>query len=301
VKAVVDAYDGDVIFYTVDEEDPVLQTYTKMFPDLFVEKSKIPAELWEHFRYPLDYFKIQAQMYLSYHMSQPEVFYNREDMWLFPKEIYEGNEEQMDPYYTIMQLNDEKEEFLLILPFTPVSKNNMIAWMAARSDAENYGKLILYEFPKKELIYGPMQIEARIDQDPKISEVLTLWNQQGSSVIRGNLLVIPLKNSILYVEPLYLQSEQSKMPELKRVIAAYNNAIVMEDTLEEALNVVFGLQKNPSRTNGLENLDANSLVKEAVRSFEAGRTALKNGDWSGYGAKQKELESILRDLEKSAK
>ena len=240
VKVIVDAYNGSVDFVVVDEKDPLLKTYRKIFPDLFKNKDSIASDLIKHFRYPQDLFKVQAQIYTSYHMNNSNVFYNKEDMWKLPTEIYENIEQPMEPYYIIMKLPESKqEEFVLILPFTPVNKKNMISWMAASSDGDKYGKLLLYEFPKKELVYGPMQIEARIDQEPKISEVLTLWNQKGSSVIRGNLLTIPIGGNLLYIEPLYLKAEQSQMPELKRVIAAYKNKIVMRESLRESLSAIF--------------------------------------------------------------
>ena len=256
VKVIIDAYNGDLKFVITDTTDPLLQTYKKIFPDMWLEKEQISKDLVSHFRYPQDLFKIQASVYSSYHMKDSTVFYNKEDMWKTPTEIYEGSEQIMEPYYVIMQLPEyQKEEFILIQPFTPISKNNMIAWMAARSDNENYGKLTLYEFPKKELIYGPMQIEAKIDQDPIISEQLTLWNQKGSNVIRGNLLVMPIDGNLIYIEPLYLRSEQGQMPELKRVIVAYQDVVIMRDSLSACLNDIFGTsfskfnQKNSSEVN----------------------------------------------------
>lgn len=303
VKVVIDAYDGDMKFYIVDSDDPLLQVYASIFPGLFTPKEEIPEEIKKHFRYPIDYFKIQASMYLTYHMNDPEVFYNREDLWRFPSEIHDRSEQVMEPYYTVMPLKGPNPEFLLILPFTPAKKNNMIAWMAAGSDGENYGKVTVYEFSKKELIYGPMQIEARIDQDPKISEVLTLWNQQGSSVIRGNLLVIPVQESLLYVEPLYLQAEQSKMPELKRVIVAYNNVIAMEDTLEKALYSVFSANGGDysEQTSFTKETPLAELISEAGRIFERGEEAMRNGNWQEYGKKQVELKNILRQMKKTVK
>ena len=305
VKVLVDAYDGSMKFFVVDESDPVLATYRRIFPDLFESSESVPTSIKVHFRYPLDLFKIQAQMYLSFHMSNPEVFYNREDLWRFPKQIYEGYEQLMQPYYTIMRLPRETTaEFLLILPFTPANKDNMIAWMTARSDGENYGKLLLYQFPKQELVYGPRQIEARIDQNPKISQQLTLWSQQGSRVIRGDLLVIPILNSLLYVEPVYLRAEQSELPELKRVIVAYQNQIVMEESLEEALEAIFGSQQQPEPKIQLSDTkvpttvprDLILLSKEALLTYQKGQEALRRGDWESYGRYQSELERILKQL-----
>jgi len=236
VKVVVDAYLGDTTFYITDDSDPLIRVYSKIFPDLFKNFAEMPDGLRQHIRYPTDYFDVQRQMFGRYHMKDPTVFYNQEDLWVVPNEIYGGNEQQMESYYVIMSLPGEKqEEFILLIPYTPTNKNNMIAWLAARSDGEDYGKLVLFQFPKQELTYGPMQIEARIDQNPDISQLITLWGQKGSRVIRGNLLVIPIENSLLYVEPLYLQAEKSEIPELTRILAVYQSQVAIGETLEEAL------------------------------------------------------------------
>jgi len=300
VKIVVDAYDGSLQFVVTDEDDPVIQTYQKIFPNLFTSQDEISSEIQSHFRYPLDLFKIQTQMYLEYHMSNPEVFYNQEDLWRFATETYEGNQQLVEPYYTIMRLPEEdKEEFVLILPFTPVNKDNMIAWMAARSDGDNYGNLLLYEFPKQELIYGPSQIEARIDQTPEISEQLSLWDQQGSRVIRGNLLVIPIEDSLLYVEPIYLRAEQGELPQLKRVVMAHGDNVVMRPTLESAIAGLFG-EKTASPTAekspGAETKIPDNLVQQARNVYQQAQAAAKAGNWAEYGEKIKELESILDQL-----
>lgn len=301
VKVIVDAYDGDIHFYLIDETDPLVKTYAGIYPELFTSADKIPPQVKKHFRYPVDQFMAQASMYLGYHMSDPTVFYNREDMWRMPREMYDGNEKAMEPYYLIMPLPGEKKaEYLLVMPFTPVKKNNMIAWMTARSDGEDYGKLVLYEFPKKELVYGPMQIEARIDQDPDISELLTLWSQKGSNVIRGNLLVIPYEGNVLYVEPLYLRAEQAQMPELKRVIVAYKNIIAMEETLDEALRQVFrgGFSDKAAKDSaGLASLK--ELINAALATFNRSEQALSEPDWAAYGRHQKELKSILEQLKQT--
>lgn len=304
VKILVDAYDGTMRFFVVDRSDPILATYRKIFPNLFEPYAAIPPSIQAHFRYPLDLFKIQAQMYLSYHMSDPEVFYNREDMWRFPSEIYEGNEQIVQPYYIIMRLPGEaREEFLLILPFTPVNKDNMIAWMAARSNGSDYGKLLLYEFPKQKLVFGPRQIEARIDQTPQISQQFTLWSQAGSKVIRGDLLVIPIEQSLLYVEPIYLRAEQGELPELKRVVVAYNNAIVMEETLEQALSAIFGSKQVEKETEvpslALTGEVAN-LAQSALATYQKAKEALQEGNWAEYGRYQQELERILQNLNREA-
>ncbi len=309
VKVQIDAYDGTMQFYAVDQDDPVLNTYRTMFPTLFT--TDIPAEVQDHFRYPLDLFKIQAQMYRAYHMETPEVFYNSEDLWQFPKQSVEGSQQQatMEPYYVTMRLpGKSKTEFMLILPFTPTNKDNMIAWMAARSDdAED---LLLYEFPKQKLVYGPRQIEARIDQTPSISQQLTLWSQAGSKVIRGDLLVIPIEESLLYVEPIYLRADQGQLPELKRVIVSYDNAIVMENTLDKALATLFG--KGQTQTAATKEQPkpptaappqvaqpsgpAKSLAKNALETYRKAKNALQNGNWAEYGRHQQDLEKQLQQL-----
>ncbi|MGK7874984.1 MAG: UPF0182 family protein [Xenococcaceae cyanobacterium] len=305
VKILVDAYDGTMRFFVVDETDPVLATYRKIFPTLFESGDTIAPEVRAHFRYPLDLFKLQAQMYLSYHMGNSEVFYNREDLWRFPTEVYEGNEQLMQPYYAIMRLPQEKKaEFLLILPFTPANKDNMIAWMAARSDGESYGKLLLYEFPKQELVYGPRQIEARIDQNPQISQQLTLWSQEGSRVIRGDLLVIPIQDSLLYVEPVYLRAEQGSLPQLKRVIVAYENQIAMEKSLENSLEAIFGSPQGSERSDKLSQRESprgapgefSQLVEEALLTYQKAQDALRQGDWASYGQYQQKLGELLQQL-----
>ena len=246
-------------------------------------------------------------MYLSYHMNNPQVFYNREDLWRFATENYEGKQQAVEPYYQIMNLPGEQgDEFVLILPFTPVNKDNMIAWMAARSDGENYGKLLLYEFPKQELIYGPFQIEARIDQNPEISQQLTLWSQKGSRVIRGDILVIPIQNSLLYVEPVYLRAEQGELPELRRVIVAYDKQVTMRPSLEEALAEIFGKQpaaipaanrSEPAEVAepGVDNQD--SLIKQAAEAFNNAEAAQRQGNWAEYGRYQQQLKEIFQQLE----
>ncbi len=246
VKAVVDAYDGSTRFYVADASDPLIATYARIFPGVFAPLSEMPRALAAHIRYPVDLFTVQAQIYATFHMTDPQVFYNREDMWAVPNEAFAGAAQPLEPYYVDLRLTPRgRDEFTLILPFTPSGKDNMVAWMAARSDAPNYGHLLVYRFPKDRTVYGPMQIEARIDQDPSISSRLTLWNQQGSQVIRGNLLVVPVADALLYIEPLYLQASGSGLPELKRVIAAYGSRIAMEPTLDEALARIFGTPPQP--------------------------------------------------------
>lgn len=240
VKVVIDAYNGSVNFYIADPRDPIVRTWETIFPGMFQPLEKMPLALRSHIRYPEDLFNIQSERLLSYHMEDPQVFYNREDQWQVPTEIY-GNERQpVEPYYLIMRLpTARKEEFILLHPFTPTSRNNLTAWLAGRSDGQQYGKLLLYKFPKQRLVYGPEQIEARINQDPAISQRITLWDRQGSSAIQGNLLVIPIEQSLLYVEPLYLEAERNSLPTLARVIVAYENQIAMSETLDRSLQTIF--------------------------------------------------------------
>jgi len=244
VKVVIDAYNGSVEFYVADTQDPLIASWAAIFPHLLKPLDAMPAALRSHIRYPEDLFNIQSKRLLTYHMSDPQVFYNREDQWQVPTEIYGNKPQAVEPYYLIMKLpTAESEEFVLLLPFTPTQRTNLIAWLAARSDGEEYGKLLLYQFPKQQLVYGTEQIEARINQDPAISQQISLWNRQGSRVIQGNLLVIPIERSLLYVEPLYLEAEQNSLPNLVRVIVAYGNRIVMAETLDQALQAIFQSHK----------------------------------------------------------
>jgi uncharacterized membrane protein (UPF0182 family) len=307
VKATIDAYDGTVIFYLADPEDPIIRTYARAFPGLLKPLDQMPRDLQSHIRYPEDLFTAQARMYATYHMEDPQVFYNKEDLWTIPRKAVEGREREMEPYYTIMRLpGEKKEEFILLTLFNPSRKDNMIAWLAARSDPPNYGRLIAFNFPKQKLIYGPRQVEARIDQDPFISQQLTLWGQRGSTVIRGSLLAIPIDQSLIYVEPLYLAaSEQGSLPELRRVIVAYGNQIAMEPNLETSLQRIFGGGARVTevargtatpRLTPAEGAELGPLARRAWEAWSRAQEALRRGDWSGYGAEQKRLEDALRDL-----
>lgn len=308
VKVFVDAYDGSLEFYARDSEDPLLTTYSSIFPNLFRPMGEMPPGYREHLRYPQDIFTVQAQMYRAYHMENPEVFYNREDLWRFPEHEEDGATQAMEPYYIIMKLPRlAQEEFLQILPYTPANRDNMIAWMAGGSDGDNYGRLLLYEFPKQELVFGPTQIEARISQTPEISEQLTLWSQQGSRVIRGNLLVIPIEQSLLYVQPIYLRAEQGELPELRRVIVSYGDRIVMRETLDQSLDAIFGEASAPPPESFPADpatpsptpvpADMADLIQSALESYENGQQALQQGDWQRYGEAQQQLESVLRQLD----
>ena len=240
VKIVVDAYNGDVDFYIADASDPIVKTWRQIFPNLFKPLADMPPDLRRHIRYPEDMFSTQSERLLIYHMTDPQVFYNREDQWRIPQEIYGTKQQPVAPYYLIMKLpTGSSEEFILFHVYTPTSRNNLIGGLFARSDGENYGKLLMFELPKQRLIYGPEQIEALINQTPSISQQISLWNREGSSVIQGNLLVIPIDQSLLYIEPLYLEATENSLPTLTRVIAAYEDKIVMKPSLEEALDGIF--------------------------------------------------------------
>jgi uncharacterized membrane protein (UPF0182 family) len=241
VKITVDAITGDMVFYLVDEDDPIVRTWAKIFPDLFTPFDEMPASIRSHLRYPEDLFRLQSERYLKYHITNPDVFFIGEDIWNIPTEKFRQQEQPVEPYYVIMTLpGEEREEFVLILPFTPRNKQNTIAWLAGRSDGQFLGALRAYRFPTDTLVFGPAQIEALIDQDTGISQQLTLWDQSGSEVIRGNLLMIPIGESFIYVEPIYLQAETGRFPELKRVVVANGNKIAMEPTFQASLDVVFG-------------------------------------------------------------
>lgn len=309
VKIVVDAYNGDTNFYIVDEEDPIIMTYNEIFKDLFKSIDEMPQGIKSHIRYSQEMMKIQAQMYRTYHMENTTVFFGREDNWDIAKQKYMSSEQEVEPNYYIFKLpNEEKVEFLLTIPYTPQGKDNMSAMLVARNDGDNYGQLLLYKFPKNKNIQGTALIESKIDQDTEISSQLTLWSQKGSNVLRGDTLIIPIENSLLYIEPIYLQSDtQSNFPEMKMVVAAYNNNIVMESTLDKALEKVFGSiyteDKDESNNNDLVNdnideqiNDVQTLIQQANNLLNEANEALKNGDWALYGEKQESLKTVLSKL-----
>ncbi|HEV3111934.1 MAG TPA: UPF0182 family protein [Candidatus Binataceae bacterium] len=312
VKVVVDAYTGRTVFYVADPEDPIIQTWQRIFPALFQPLSAMPADLRQHIRYPEDMFLIQADIYSTYHMTDPQVFYNREDLWGFPRENYGGETGPMQPYYVIMRLpNEPHEEYILMLPMVPRGRDNMISWLAAGCDGDHYGHLIEYAFSKDKLIYGPYQIQARINQNPEISRQMSLWNQMGSRVILGNLLVIPIENSLLYVEPLYLRAENGQLPELQRVIASYSDRVVMGDNLDLTLAALFkpgalpapqivtaqvpALAKPaPGHVGPAGGPPASGDVRAAADHYERALKALRVGDWSGFGAEMQKLGETLQ-------
>ena len=307
VKVVVDAYNGSVVFYQADTEDPIIKTYGKIFPGTFRPMSEIPESLISHLRYPEDIFTMQTAVYSVYHMDDPQIFYNKEDQWEIPAIALEGEGASagtispMLPRHIIMKLpGEKKEEYILMLPFTPRAKDNLSAWMVARNDGENYGKLSVYRFPKDKLVFGPKQIIGRINQDPVISQQISLWSQGGSQVIQGPLLVIPIEESLLYVRPLYLKAEAGKIPELKRVVVAYENKIAMEGTLEEGLSKIFGgvtavrPQGTAARPPIIPSQDIQERMRRAITAYEEALRAQRDGDWARYGEAIRRLGEILK-------
>ena len=318
VKAVVDAYDGTVTLYQSDPDDPIIKTYTKIFPNTFKPVSEMPESLASHLRYPEDIFTAQTAIYSTYHMDDPQIFYNKEDQWEVPSissvaqtaTQTDSATPVMTPRHMIMKLPDEeKEEFILMLPYTPRAKDNLSAWIVARNDGDNYGKLVVYRFPKDKLIFGPKQIIGRINQDADVSRQIALWDQRGSQVIQGPLLVIPIEKSLVYVRPLYLKAESGKIPELKRVIVAYENKIAMEETLEKGLARIFGASDGskppagatptPTPAGGVkpEAATETELYRDAQSAYDAAIEAQRNGDWARYGEEIKKLGDILQKLQ----
>ena len=307
VKMVIDAYNGTVNFYVTDPADPIVATYHRIFPALFKPLDAMPPDLQTHIRYPEDLFNIRALQYRAYHMNVPEVFYNREDLWQFPREpvapdeLSAGGGPRMAPYYIMMRLPGEAHtEFFLMLPMAPSQRENMIAWLAARCDLPEYGKLIVYEFPKEKLVYGPFQIEALINQNTEISQQISLWNQMGSRVIRGILLVVPIGNSILYVSPLYLRAQSGQLPELKRVIAAYGDRVVMEETLPAALAALFKetvqLPGLSARAGPSPSGRADERARQALAHYDRAIDRLKVGNWGAFGAELDAMRPLLEEL-----
>jgi len=314
VKIVVDAYDGTITFYLADADEPIARTLRSIFPDFLRPLDEMPEDLRRHIRYPEGLFSLQTAIYSTYHMTNPAVFYNREDQW----EVPVIDNEQMQPYYTIMRLPGEpRAEFIQMLPFTPLGKNNLAAWMAARSDGDQYGKILVFQFPKQKVVFGPQQIVSRINQDQEISPQITLWNQQGSEVIQGTLLVIPIEEALLYIRPLYLRASGGRIPELRRVIVAYQNQIVMEETLDDALRLLFGSAEPPPRAPAtvavVADLElgrpsavplpplraavaAGPLVSQAGEHYRRALEAQREGNWAQYGAEIERLGEVLERM-----
>lgn len=305
VKVTINAYDGSMKFYIADKEDPIIRTISKIFPDTLLPLSEMPADLKKHIRYPMDIFSIQTHIYSTYHMEEPQMFYNKEDQWEIPVMGASTNAAAMESYYTIMKLpGEKKEEFIQMIPFNPKNKDNLSAWMVGRSDDPYYGKLMVYRFPKDKLVYGPKQIVARINQDTEVSRQISLWDQRGSQVIQGTLLVIPIENSLIYVQPLYLRADTGKIPELKRVIVAYENRIAMEETLDAALSKIFGNVRVSEETalSGAPSLPAvneeKGLASVARQHFDRAIKAQREGNWALYGDEIKKLGDTIRKMQK---
>jgi uncharacterized membrane protein (UPF0182 family) len=333
VKIVVNAYSGETTFYAFEPDEPLLKAYSSIFPGMFKPIDEMPAGVREHIRYPEDLFRLQSTAYLRYHIADARGFYQREDQWEVPNEIFGSTEQQVRPYYVIARIPGEtREEFMLILPFVPRNRTNAIAWLAARSDGEDYGKLVSFRFPSSESVPGPTQVERRIDSDGRVSQQLTLWNQSGSRVIRGNLLMIPIGNANVFFEPLYLSASGSgnEIPQLKRVVVVNGDSIAMEPTLARAIDVLFGRaqasgldgtgatqpnltataragtptagatgQPTPAVTASPPVLggDVTSLIAQASESYDRGQALLRNGDFAGYGAENDRLRQILDRLQ----
>jgi uncharacterized protein len=291
VKVIVDMYDGSVRFYVMDPNDPVLAVYRRAFPDVFKDLNQLSPDLKQHLRYPEGLFSIQADLYRAFHMTVPQVFYNREDLWMLPQDKYAGNVLPMRPYYILMKLpGNDRLEYLLMTPFTPQKRDNMISWMAARCDFPGYGKMLFYQLPKEKLIYGPMQIEAMIDQNTTISQQLSLWDQKGSKVIRGNLIPVPIENSFLYVVPVYLTAEGMDFPQLKRVIVVSGDKVAMEPTLDEAIQSVFGTQQPENAAQAPRRAPE---LGQARAQFDAAQAAMQQGDWDKFGKAMEALKRLL--------
>jgi uncharacterized membrane protein (UPF0182 family) len=312
VKVVLDAYDGTIEAYVADPDDPLIDTYASIFPGVFRTLDDLSADLRSHLRYPEDLFRVQTMLYATYHMGEPEIFYHREDEWQIP--VVTGGESGRDPFlrHIIMKLPGEsREEFILMTPFTPRGKDNLSAWMVARNDGDRLGDLVVYRFPRQRLVFGPTQVVNRINQDTEISRQISLWDQRGSQVIRGNLLVIPIEESLIFVQALYLRAEGGRIPELKRVIVAYENQVVMEETLEEALAALFGGATGTDRPTVEREAAAlaaageatpavgvsfSDLIDRASRAYERAIEAQRSGDWARYGEEMRQVGELLRQL-----
>jgi uncharacterized membrane protein (UPF0182 family) len=318
VKVTVDAYNGTITSYVADPVDPLIRTYSKIFPGIFKPISAMPADLRTHVRYPRDLFRIQATLYTTFHMDEPKTFYNREDQWQLPSASDAKDEGDRFMRHLVMRLPDEKQaEYVYMAPFTPRGKNNLAAWMVARNDGANYGKLRVYRFPKQSLVYGPAQISARINQDTDISRELTLWDQRGSQVIKGELMVIPIEEALIYVQPIYLQAQGGQIPELKRVVVAFQDRVVMSETFETGLARLFSGDVNapsqvataaspaaadtasrPAPAAGTPAVSAETaqMIREADNHYQRAISAQRAGDWTTYGQEIQRLGEILRRL-----
>jgi uncharacterized membrane protein (UPF0182 family) len=325
IKVVIDAYHGTTTFYAIDPRDPIAATLGRAFPGLLTPVERMPAGLRERMRYPQTIFAIQASLFSTYHMDRPDVFYNKEDQWEVPAISAPGGEQQrMEPYYAVMRLpGEQKAEFIQMLPFTPRQKDNLAAWMVSRSDGDRYGDLVVFKFPKQKLIFGPRQVVARINQDQVISPQIALWSQQGSQVIQGTLLVIPIEESLLYVRALYLKAKDGTIPELKRVIVAHQGEIVMEETLDAAIDRLFGKSgaapaqaaapstaavatpagspaaaagSAPAPVERAGSDEQKVLAAQALQHYERAIAAQRDGNWALYGEEIKKLGEVLKRI-----
>jgi hypothetical protein len=329
LKVIVDAYNGSLSAYIADPSDPLIRTYSRIFPGLMKPMAEMPADIRAHIRYPHDLFRLQVGLYATYHMNEPKTFYNREDQWQIPGTAEQREDDDRFMRHLVMRLPDETQaEYIYMAPFTPRQKNNLAAWMVARNDGANYGRLRVYRFPKQSLVYGPLQITARINQDTDISRELTLWDQRGSQVIKGELLVIPIEEALIYVQPIYLRAEGGQIPELKRVVVAFQDRVVMSETFESGLARLFSGQGTispqlaqagasaaadtaagttgegaaaPLPAPGAPRLPApsatsGSLLREAQDHYERAMSAQRSGDWATYGQEIQRLGEVLRRL-----
>ncbi len=305
IKVVIDAYTGETNYYIVDKNDPIAKTFQKIYPKLFKDFEEMPEGIRAHIRYPGTLLNIQAEIYQRYHMNDVKVFYQNEDLWQIASEIYGTEEKQMTPNYYIMKLPGEKSaEFVNSIPFTPKDKKNLMGLLVARNDGNDYGKLVLYQMPKSKIVYGPMQVEAQIDQNTEISKEFSLWNSSGSKYSRGNLFIIPIEDSLLYVEPVYLEATNSSIPEVKRVIVVYNDEIAYESTLAAALNSLFGegsaheskASTDADKDKAGKTLSKTELIEKCQEAYDAAQDSLKDGNWEQYGKHMDELEKYLNQL-----
>ena len=328
VKAVVDAYDGTIRLYVIDQTDPIIQCYRKMFPKVF-EEGTLPQDIAGHTVYPEKLFRLQAEVYAKYHVTNPNTFYNKSDLWEFGKEKYGSEVQSIQPYYNLAQVDGlgEGQQCIVMMPYTLTNKENMVAWLAAGCEPENYGRLVAYQFPRGKNVYGTLQIESRIDNDPTISREMTLWGQGGSTVVRGNMLVVPIKNSLLYIEPVYITTKTSQngaaIPELKRVAVAYNDRIVMEPTLQRALEVLFegrtptgpvatlttegdgaappqdaSAAERPEEDGKTPDVPLDEVIDKITDGYYNAQNYSAKGDWNGFGENMQRLDEAIKELEK---
>jgi uncharacterized membrane protein (UPF0182 family) len=303
VKVVVDAYEGTTDFYVSDPNDPLIRAYRGAFPAMFKSMDRMPPAVRAHVRVPEDLFKVQTAMYRTYHITNPQAFYNREDVWDFPVEQSGPNANQpLEPYYVMMRLPGQQQaEYLLIQPFTPRGKQNMVSWLAVRNDAPSYGQAVVFELPKDRTIFGPQQVAALIQNTPDYSRDVSLLNQQGSSVVQGNLLVVPIGNTFIYFQPIYLKSSQTQtIPELKKVLLVHGSQVVYANSLQDALAVLLGTPPNtttpPNNPPPTTNQTVQQLAQQALQHYNQGQADLKNGDLAGYANEMNQVAQILQQI-----